>query len=183
MKKKTNFRLWMMFTVVVCLLSFVFEANAQQRRRKPVRRAKAPVTNPAPPAAGLEIKDGSQKVSTQIKNFSKFLYILGGVAKNIEALDADIKARRTTRRETIDQNERAKQTVVASIKNLQEGLAPIEIEFRTKTGLRPYLAQITGVTEMTGQAVDQAAAGQLTESGKTLLMVVEKLSDTLAALP
>lgn len=184
MKKKSNFKLLMMLTVVVCLLSFVFEANAQQKRRRTTRRAKAPVTTPAqPPAAALEVKEGSQKVSTQIKNVSKFLYVLGGVARNIEAVDADIKARRTTRRETIDQNERAKQTVFTSIKNLQEGLAPIEIEFRTKAGLRAYLPQISGVTEMTGQAADQAAAGQLTESGRTLLMVIEKLSDTLAALP
>lgn len=183
MKKKTNLKLLMMFTVVICLLSFVFEATAQQRKRRPARRAKSTATTPAPPAASLEVKDGSQKVSTQIKNVSKFVYVLGGIAKNIEAIDADIKARRTTRRETIDQNERAKQTVVASIKNLQEGLAPIEIEFRTKNGLRPYLSQISGVTEMTGQAADQAAAGQLTESGKTLLMVIEKLTDTLAALP
>jgi hypothetical protein len=36
---------------------------------------------------------------------------------------------------------------------------------------------------MSGEAEDQAAAGQLTNSGKTLLLVVEKLSDTLAALP
>jgi hypothetical protein len=32
-------------------------------------------------------------------------------------------------------------------------------------------------------AEDQATAGQLTESGRSLLLVIEKLSDTLAALP
>jgi hypothetical protein len=36
---------------------------------------------------------------------------------------------------------------------------------------------------MSGTAEDQAVAGQMTESGKTLLLVIEKLSDTLAALP
>jgi hypothetical protein len=36
---------------------------------------------------------------------------------------------------------------------------------------------------MTGTAEDQAAGGQLRESGKTLLLVIEKLADTLAALP
>ena len=36
---------------------------------------------------------------------------------------------------------------------------------------------------MAGRAEDQAAAGQVTESGRTLLLVIEKLSDTLAALP
>jgi hypothetical protein len=36
---------------------------------------------------------------------------------------------------------------------------------------------------MTGTAEDQASAGQLRESGKTLLLVIEKLADTLAVLP
>ncbi|MEJ7701270.1 MAG: hypothetical protein WKF71_16720 [Pyrinomonadaceae bacterium] len=80
-------------------------------------------------------------------------------------------------------NARNKQAVVSTIKNLRAGLAALEIEFRTKPALKNYLFQIQGIAEMTGVAEDQATAGQLTQSGKTLLLVVEKLSDTLAALP
>ena len=62
--------------------------------------------------------------------------------------------------------ERQKQTgVVTTIKNLRAGFAALEIEFRTKPALKPYLFQIQGISDMTGVAEDQASAGQLTESG------------------
>ena len=80
-------------------------------------------------------------------------------------------------------NNQFKQDVIQSIRNLRAGLVALEIEFRTKPEIKNYLFQIQGISDMAGIAEDQATAGQLTESGKTLLFVVEKLSDTLAALP
>lgn len=185
MNKTPNFKFTLVaLAVVFCLMSFVSEASAQ-KRRTPRRTVKKPAaTAPATaPANNIELKDGAQKVATQIKNVSKFLYILGGVAKDIEALDADIKARRTTRQTTIDQNAQAKQAVVQSIRNLRAGLGALEEEFRTKNSLRIYAVWIDGIGATTEQAEGEAAAGQLTNSGKTLLTVVEKLSDALAALP
>ena len=181
MKRNTNLNFALMaFAVAVCLMSFVFEANGQ-RRRRPARKPAPTATTP--PASGAELKEGAQKVATQIKNVSKFVYILGGLGKNIEALDADIKARRTTRQASIDDNQKAKQAVVQSIKNLQAGLAALETDFRAKNSLRIYAPWVDGVSSLTANAAEQASAGQMTESGNTLLMVVEKLSDALAAIP
>lgn len=183
MKRNTNLNLTLMaFAVVVCLMSFVFEASGQ-RRRRPATRKPAAAKTTTPAASSAELKEGAQKVSTQIKNVSKFVYILGGLGKNIEALDADIKAKRTTRQASIDENEKAKQAVVESIKNLQAGLAALETDFRTKNSLRIYAPWVDGVSGLSANAAAQASSGQLTESGNTLLMVVEKLSDALAALP
>lgn len=185
MKKTPNFKfVFVAFAVVICLLSFVFEASAQKRR--PTRRTtkKPAATKPAASSANVqELKDGAQKVSTQIKNVSKFLYLLGGIAKDVEALDADIKAKKVTRQTAVDQNAQAKQAVVQSIRNLRAGLAALEEEFRTKNALRMYAVWTDGIATTTEQAESQAAAGQLSDSGKTLLTVVEKLSDALAALP
>ena len=80
-------------------------------------------------------------------------------------------------------NAKNKQSVVTTLQNLRAGLVALEIEFRTKPALKNYLFQIQGISDMAGLAEDQAADGQLTEAGRTLLMVVEKLSDTLVALP
>lgn len=174
-----------LLVIVFCLGSFAFTADAQ-RRKAPVRKATAkPAATAAtpPPTTTADIKEGAQKVSTQIKNVSKFIYILGGVASGIEAIDADIRDKKITRAATIDQNKKNKDAVVTTIRNLRAGLSALEDEFNAKIALRNYTLQIGGITNLAAQSEDQASRGQLTESGKTLLLIVEKLSDTLVALP
>lgn len=185
MRRKPNLKiLLLLFAVFVCLTSFVFEANAQQRRRSTRRpTTRKPAATTTPPVSNLEIKDGARKVSDQIKNVSRFVYILGGIAGNIEAIDADIRSRRITRQTTIDQNAKDKQAVLQSIRNLQAGLSALEEEFRTKPALRIYAVWTDGVSALAEEAETQAAGGQMTESGKVLLQVIGKLSDALAALP
>lgn len=167
--------------VCLCVVCLAFAAAAQQKKRRTVRK---PTAKPTATAAvnNFEVKNGAAKVSTQIKNVSKFLFNLGGVARVIEDLDRDIAARKASRNASA-LNTKNKQAVVVSVQNLRAGLAALEVEFRTKPALKSYLFQIQGISDMAGLAEDQAADGQLTESGRTLLMVVEKLSDTLAALP
>lgn len=164
----------------LCLLCLAFTADAQKRRTKS-KAVKAAATTTVPPS-NFEIRGGADKVSTQIKNVSKFIFVLGSVAKGIEDIDKQIKTGKVSR-DITDRNAQFKQDVIQSIRNLRAGLVALEIEFRTKPALKNYLFQIQGISDMTGTAEDQAMAGQLTESGKTLLFVVEKLADTLAALP
>lgn len=167
---------------VLCLVCLTFAAAAQQKSKKPVRKKTVKTKPAAKPAGNFELKDGAAKVATQIKNVSKFLYNLGGVARVIEDLDRDIAARKASRN-AFALNSRNKQSVVSSMNNLRAGLVALEIEFRTRPALKIYLFNIQGISDMAALAEEQAGDGQLTESGKTLLMVVEKLSDTLAALP
>jgi hypothetical protein len=183
MRTKLNGKFLMKSVVLIlCLLTLVFTAAAQ--KRKPVRK---PTTTPTPSASTIavaaDIRSGAEKVSIQLKNVSRFIYILGGVANNIEAIDSDIRAKKITRKETIDQNVKNKQSVVQSIQNLRAGLAALEVEFRTKPALKIYNLQIQGITDLAASAENQATGGQLTQSGKTLLFIVEKLSDALVALP
>lgn len=166
--------------IVVCLIFLTFSVNAQ-KRKSTTRKTKTPVdATTTLPAA--DIKSGAEKVSTQIKNVSKFIYSLGGIARIIEDLDKEIAARKASRNAP-ELNAKIKQDVITSIKNLRAGLVALEIEFRTKPALKTYLFQIQGISDMSGRAEDQANDGRFTESGKTLLLVVEKLADTLAALP
>ena len=179
---KPNKNLIKFVAILACLLSLSFSANAQKRKTSSRRTKPATATTTPTPIVNSEIKAGAEKVSIQIKNVSKFIYILGGVAQGIEDIDKDIKAGKVSRA-TTDQNAKNKQAVISTISNLRAGLIALEVEFRTKPALRNYSFQIQGISDMTGTAEDQAAAGQLRESGKTLLLVVEKLADTLVALP
>jgi hypothetical protein len=173
------------FAVVFVVLLGLSVSIAAQRKRTPTRRTatKPPATTPVSATANtLEIKAGAEKVSTQIKNVTKYIYTLGGIARVIEDLDKEIKAGKASRAAG-DLNAKNKQAVIRSINDLRTGLAALEVEFRTKPALRTYLVHIQGITDMSGTAEDLANDGRLTDAGRVLLQVVEKLSDTLAAMP
>ena len=166
---KTNKYLLKISVFLVCVLLLTVSAQAQ-RKKKPT---KPTTTNVA------EIKDGANKVSTQIKNVSKFLYLLGTIAQGIEDIDNDTKAPQSAK----DKNAKNKQAVITTIRNLRAGLAALEVEFRTKPALKLYNLNIQGIADLCGQTEDLATAGKFLESGRPLLLVVEKLSDTLVAMP
>lgn len=164
-----------LLTIAVLL---ILAATASAQRKRP-----APKPSPSPmPVAASEVKAGVEKVSVELKKVARFTYVLGGVAQGIEDIDAQTKAGKASRA-AIDQNEKFKQSVVQGIGNLQSGLAALEVEFRTKPGLRPYVSLVDGITAMAGNAEDQAVEGKFKDAGRTLVAVIERLSDALAALP
>lgn len=182
-KQKSNMKTNGFFTIfaafVLCLTFLSVSATAQ--KRKPAKRPAKPTVATTAFSVG-DVKDGVQKVSTQLKNLSRFIYNYGNVAQIIEDLDKEIRAGRASRNAP-DLNAKNKRAVLATIRDFRAGLAALEVEFRTKPALKNYLSQINGITDIAGSAEDQAADGQFVESGKTLLLVVEKLADTLAAMP
>ncbi len=157
----------------------IFAVSATAQKKPPVTRPKPTVvtTNPLPTVALTQ--SDAQRVSNQVMNVTKFLYLLGGIAKGIEDLDKDTRANRAA----LDKNAANKQGVIQTIRNLRAGLAALEVDFRTKPLLRKYLLKIEGIAALSSQSEDLAAAGRFSESGRPLVSVVEKLSDTLVAMP
>ena len=170
-----------LFIFSLCILSLTLTAAAQ-RRKTPVKTTPKPKVVTTNTLGKSELKSGAEKVSIQIKNSTKFLYLLGSVANGIETIDKDVKAGKVTR-EIADKNTQFKKDVLQSLRNLRAGLVQLEIDFRAKPELKNHSIPIQGISELSARAEDLAVAGQFTESGKMLLLVVEKLADTLAALP
>lgn len=169
----------MKFAVVLAfLVCLTISVSAQRNRNRTVK----PKPTPKPAVSVTNLKPGAEKVSIQIKNTTKFLYNLGGIAKGIEDIDKAVRDRKASK-EIADKNAAFKRDVLQSIRNLRAGLVALEIEFRTRPELKPFLFQIQGISDISGTAEDQALAGQFHESGRTLLFVVEKLADTLASMP
>ena len=172
------------FLSFAVLLTFAVSADAQ--RKKTTTRKTTPTTKTTTTTTTtlntLEIKQGAEKVSIQVKNVSKFIYVLGGVASGFEIFDKEVKTGKLSKA-VVDQKNKEKQAVITSIRNLKAGLAELEVQFRTKPALKPYLLQIQGITDLTTQSEDLAAAGRFTDSGRVLLVVIEKLADTLTAMP
>jgi hypothetical protein len=161
--------------ILFCLLGLSVPVPAQ---KKPVKKA-APKAAPKPVVSSFAIKEESLKVANQIKNISRFVFVLGGTARTIEDIDKDPKASPSVK----EKNRAAKQTVLQTIRDVRAGMAQLEGDFHAKPELRPFIVFIQGVSETAGIAEDQATAGQLNTAGKTLLEVVNKLTDTLQNLP
>ena len=128
-------------------------------------------------AASAVKTEGATKVANQIKNLTTFLYLLGGVAKNLEAMDAAAKSGQAS-----PTTERNKATLKASFEDFRVGLDQLEIYFRSTPELQPYYVKLAGSASGAADAEAQAAAGHFDQAGRRLLGVVSRLTDVLVAM-
>lgn len=167
---------------ILVLMGMAVTAEAQKRRttRKPAAKPAA-TTATTTAAANSEIRLAANKVSTQLNNVADFNYRLGSIATGLEDMEAS--ARKTPLKEpTLTRHRNNKQAVVQRIRDLRAGMAALEVEFRTKPNLKKFQFQVGGIADLTGNAEDLAAQGRFTDAGRTLLQVIQKLSDALVAM-
>lgn len=170
--------------LTITIVALMFLAVSAQAQKKTTKKASTPKTTPATTtaAAAAEIRAGADKVSIQLNNVAVFAYKLGGIATGLEDMDKAARTKPLSPAASKTHNSN-KQAVIQLIHGLQVGLAALEVEFRTKPNLKKFQFQVGGVANLAGQSEDLAASGQFTESGKVLLQVIQKLSDTLVAMP
>lgn len=169
---------------VICLLLSPVSLLAQGRQRTTSKRStrSAPGTQKSRSDNSQGTTDartaGAAHVADQIKYLTRFLYLLGGVSKGIEA--ADEAARRNEASPAVlDQTDKNKAIVKTSLQNLREGLDKLEIDFRTTPELQRYYINLAGVAAGAASAEDQASAGHYDQAGRSLLDVVNRLTDVL----
>jgi hypothetical protein len=170
-------RLFILILVSVILSPMI--AHSQTRRRSAPKRSAT--ASKAAEKSSAEIKAGRERIATQIKTLTQFLYLLGPIVKGIDSAD---QATRTGETSSIanEQNQRNKAKVRDSIRNVREGLDRLETDFRSNPTLKTYYPYISGVA-ITGEAAEnQASAGRFDEAGRSLLKAVGQLADALAAM-
>src|SRR6202521_6398805 len=141
--------------VPICILLLSTTTLAQTRRR--TTRASTPKQTSA--QANAEARtSGAARVADQIKNLTRVVYLLGGVAKGIEQVD-EAARRNEASPAALDQNNKNKATVKASLQNVREGLDQLEISFRSTPELEQYYLKLAGSAAGAATAEDQAAAG------------------------
>lgn len=171
--KRTGFIVFLSFSIL-------FLNGTADAQKRPVKR---PAPKPTPAViAPLDVRAAKQKVSNQISNVTRFTDLLGPAAAGIESIDKEAKTK-TLKPAAIQKNEDNKRKLVEALKGLRTGLVSLETEFRTKPNLRKYLIKIEGITALSAQSENSAFAGRFTESRTPLLTVLQKLSDTYAAMP
>jgi hypothetical protein len=167
------------------MIAFVFllilpVTTLGQTRSRTTRRggsSSKPAKPPTTPAPADAKTDGATKIANQIKNLTTFLYLLGGVAKNLEALDAAAKAGQAS-----PTTERNKAQLKASFEDFRVGLDQLEIYFRNTPGLQPYYVKLVGSAAGAADAEADAAAGHFDQAGRKLLGVVSRLTDVLVVM-
>lgn len=163
----------------VCLLILPASALAQTRSRttKPSTR-----TAKATAAAADEIRNqAAAKVADKIKQLTQFVYVLGGVAKGIEQVDQAV-AKNEGSPAVVDQNNKSKASVKSSLENVRAGLDQLEVYFRGTPEVEGYYLKLAGSASGAATAEDLAAAGRFDQAGRTLLGVINRLTDVLLAM-
>ena len=120
-------------------------------------------------------------MADQIKVLSRFIYLLGGVAKGLEGVD-EAARRNEASPAVLQQAEQSKKTVRTSIQNVREGLDKLEIDFRATPELTPYYIKLAGSAAGAATAEQQAANNQFDAAGRSLLTVINRLTDVLVIM-
>jgi hypothetical protein len=154
---------------ILILLCLPFAVSAQTRKRTVPKKTPPPVTT---------IRPVKEVVATHVKNLTRFVYLLGGVARSIEEVDAAARKGQVSQ-QVINETAKNKTKLVESIANWRIAMDELEINFKTKTPVQKYFPKISGVGQLTATAEDQAKAGQFSQAGQTLLQVISQLTDTL----
>jgi hypothetical protein len=160
--------------LIVTITLFPVTSFSQTRKRSATKSSRAGAT----PKAGEIQRQGAARVADQIKILTRFIYLLGGVAKGLEGVD-DATRRNEASTAIVEQATRNKATVRNSIQSVREGLDKLEIDFRTTPELQRYYIRLAGVAAGAATAEDLAAANQFDKAGRTLLEVVNHLTDVL----
>ena len=121
---------------------------------------------------------GATRVAEQIKLLSTFIYLLGGVSSGIASVDEAVR-RNEASPALVQQNQESKAKVRSSIQNFRVTLDKLETDFRAAPELQPYYIKLAGSAAGAATAEDQAAANQFDRAGRSLLGVINRLTDVL----
>lgn len=156
----------LIFTIVI-----LFSGAGGQTRRRSTQSSYAAKT-------AAEVKAGRDRVASQIKILTQFLYVFGGVAKDMQAAAATGDAGPSA----AQQNQRSKARVIQSVSDVHNGLQELETYFGSSPILKKYYPSLSGIGAIGDSAQKAAAAGKFDDAGKGLLKAVDQLTDALAAM-
>ena len=164
--------------LLVAILIAPTAALGQTRRRSTKTTTPSQATAQKTAAARTA---GATKVAEQIKLMTKFIYLLGGVANGIATVDEAIKKNQATP-QLIQNNEQSKAIVKKGFQDFREALDRLETEFRNQPELQPFYIKLAGSAAGAAKAEELAAGAQYDAGGRTLLSVINRLTDVLVIM-
>jgi hypothetical protein len=164
---------------IIILILLPATTLAQTSRRTTTRSTRPSV---AQQRASEIQRQGALRVADQIKVLTRFIYLLGGVAKTLEGVDDAARRSQTSGAAVAEQTQRSRTVIRNSIRDVRVGLDKLEIDFRATPELERFYVKLAGVAAGAATAEDLAAANQFDKAGRTLLDVVNRLTDALLAM-
>jgi hypothetical protein len=150
-------------------------AQQKQRQKKPTPGAK-PKPTPAP-----DMRAEASQVATQIKNVTNFIYIYGKIVNTLE-IDEDQVQRKETSPEIQAKIKKSKDQLISRIRDLRAGLENLANSFQANPRLQVQYLKISIAAEASHDAERLATAGRYEEAGRSLVTVVERLTDTIVSM-
>ncbi|MBS1787938.1 MAG: hypothetical protein JST85_09465 [Acidobacteria bacterium] len=169
--KRYSTTLLILLFVVTC--AFPLVSLAQRKGRKP-----APVVKPTP-TPDLRVEAG--QVADQIKNFSKFIYIYGKVVNGFELADDQARSGSMTPAAAA-KNRESKEALLANVRNLKVGVENLTQSFRNNPRLQVYALKLSFAVDAARDAERLATGGRYDDAGKSLVTVIERLTDTVLSM-
>jgi len=167
--------------VAVLTITFVIPSSALGQTRRRSTKPSTSSTAAAAQRAAQVRTTGATRVAEQIKLLTRFTYLLGSINSGIAAADEDIRRNKATP-EQVQTNQQSKARVRSSIQTFREGLDKLEIDFRATPELQPYYIKLAGSAAGAATAEEQAAGNQFDAAGRTLLNVINRLTDVLLVM-
>jgi len=163
-------------TITLLTLMLLAPSTAFSQTRNRSNSRQKPTAATASQRIAQVRTQGATRLAEQIKNLSRFMYLLGGVTSSIAAVE---DAARKAGASPSDQTQQSRAQVRATIQNIREGLDKLEIDFRATPELQPYYIKLAGVAAGAAAAEERAGANQFDAAGRQLLNVVNRLTDVL----
>jgi len=174
LKRFSTVALTLLF-LIVCAFPLV---SVAQRKSGTKRRTTA--TKPKPtPTPDLRVEAG--QVADQIKNFSKFIYIYGKIVNGFEMADEQARLGEM-KPDVAARNQQSKAALVNNVRSLKTGVESLAQSFQNNPRLQVQYLKLSFAVDAANEAEKLAAAGRYDEAGKSLVTVIERLTDTVLAM-
>ncbi len=166
-------------TVALMLtLAVIFAFPLTSTAQKPKRRPAAPKPTPMP-TPDLKVEAG--QVAEQIKNVSKFIYVYGKIVNGLEISQEQEKQNKVSP-SAAAKNRENKDALLASIRNLRAGVENLARNFQSNPRLQVQQLKLSFAADAASDAERLAAAGRYDEAGKSLIALIERLTDAVISL-
>ena len=162
------------------VVTLIVPAAALGQTRSRTSRSK-PAAKATPAPASTARTAGATRVADQIKLMTRFIYLLGGVTSGIAQVDEAVR-RNEASPQLVQSNQQSKERVKASIQDFKVGLDKLETDFRATPELQPYYIKLAGSAAGAATAEEQAASNQFDAAGRSLLNVINRLTDVLLGM-
>lgn len=160
---------------VLIMFAFVGQTDSLAQKRRPTRRA-TPAPTPVP-----DMRSEATQVAAQIKTVSSFIYVFGKIVNGLEV--AEDQAKRSEVSPAVQsQTKKSKDALVVNINGLRAGLENLAKNFQANPRLQVQYLKLSYATEAVANAERLAAAGRYDEAGKSLVTVIERLTDTIVSM-